>query len=116
MKKENFQIPSNYYGLYIPDNYVDIYLVNKDDCDKLISTMKTYSIDCLDKYLFTIITDEEFYQKLLSLGVKPSSNSTIISNSDLDVKFLSLIITKYIIKNKSKILSLIHEIDNQWSV
>lgn len=105
------ELINNYYGLYLSEDYSYAYLVNKDYCNRSVSTISSYLIDCFEKGLFTIIIDEEFYQKLLTLGV---NNFNPEDNFYSDTKFLSLIVSKYNIKNKSKIMSLINKIKEEW--
>jgi len=114
-ENKNEELINNYYGLYLSEDYNYAYLVDRVYCDKSVSSISSYLIDCLDKGQFTIITDEEFYQKLLTLGINKFNPDNIShDNSYSDSKFLSLIISKYNIKNKNKIMSLINKIKEEW--
>ena len=114
-ENKNTEVIDNYYGLYLSEDYSYVYLVNKDYCNRSVSTISSYLIDCFDKGQFTIIIDEEFYQKLLTLGVnKFNPDDVSYDNSYSNTKFLSLIISKYNTKNKNKIMSLINKIKEEW--
>lgn len=117
MKKQFDFLTDDYYGIYFNDSFTDIILFKKNYCNKLICTMKDYLVDCVNKKMFAIITEKDYYEKLLSLGIEEyvqDENNQLV-NGNLDVKFISLLINKYIDNNKKRIMYLIDEIHEEWS-